>query len=144
MCEKHREKLSEDPKNAVMMWSKLINLARHQAAHGQWHKCINSYGNAFDAAEIIFESDVPSTAVNRYIRTACEFAYAIRQCNYPCDLSLFAALIKRKLEKNLYPASILFLIRPLKDIISAPMDEVDRWMEALIEADYSKQNRQLH
>ena len=135
MCKKHRSELEEDPKSGVVIWLRLINLARYQTSCFQWDNAIKSYGNALEAAEVIFMDDPTSTAVNRYLRTAIEFIYTIRQCDHRCDMQFVTATIKNKLQAGLHPANVDLLLKPVTDIADAPMREVRRWMQALFVAD---------
>lgn len=144
MCAKHRKKLIEAPESAIVIWYRLMSLARHQAKTQEWQKSVISYGNALDTAQIIFENDPASHEVSRYIRTASELAYTIRQCNYPCDLQVVVAVVKNNLERSLYPANIQLLLRPLTDIAYSPISEVNRWMKALFESDLQHQNYTYH
>lgn len=116
MCEQYREKLNGNPRSATLVWNRLMHMARQHSADQQWYKSVVAYGNALDAAEIIFESTDIATETNRYLRTACELLYAVRCCDYPCDIPVFVAMIKKTLEENLQPANIYFLLRPLTDI----------------------------
>ncbi|MFT7372614.1 MAG: hypothetical protein ACI9T9_001301 [Oleiphilaceae bacterium] len=144
MCEKHRDKLTEDPKAATVLWCRLMFLARHQAKAQAWQKSIISYGNALDAAHVIFENDPASPEVSRYIRTASELAYAIRKCNYPCDIQLVIAEVKHNLKKSLYPANVQLLLIPLTDIAYSPLQEVHQWMKEVFEADIDSQSYNHH
>ena len=142
MCPKHRAHLSKDPKEALIVWHRLINLARYQADHYHWQQSIMFYGNALEAAEIAFAKAPASLAVNRYMRTASELIYVMRLCDYGCSLELLVNTVKDKLEKNLYPANIQLLLRPLNDVAYSPLAEVHRWMSAMFEADRSQTKKQ--
>lgn len=136
ICKKHRYALENNLEYAVITWSKLFRIARKQADNMEWHKAATSYGNALDVAEIIFSSSPQSTAVNRYIRTAVEFVYALRQdpeINY--NILSISDFIKKNLEKNLYPANVDLLIKPLMDTVNAPIKNVHQWIQALFIAD---------
>jgi len=144
MCEKHRDKLSGNPKAATALWYRLMFLARHQAKTQEWQKSIISYGNALDAAQVIFESDPTSPEVSRYIRTASELAYTMRKCNYPFDIKRVVAEVTDNLKKNLYPANVQLLLSPLTDIAYSPLQEVHQWMKAVFEADIHSQSYSHH
>jgi hypothetical protein len=144
ICKKHREQLSEDPKATTVLWSSLMFLARHQAKAQEWHKSVISYGNALDAAQVVFESDPTSPEVNRYIRTASELTYTIRQCDYPCDVKLVVAMVTSNLKKSFYPANVQLLLRPLNEIAYSPLSELKQWVKALFEADIYSENYNCH
>ena len=144
MCKKHREQLSDDPKAATALWSSLMFVARHQANTKAWGKSIISYGNALDAAQVVFERDPRSPEVSRYIRTASELAFTIRQCNHPIDIQRIVAVVTDNLEKSLYPASVQLLLHPLTEIAYCPLSEVNQWVRALFEADIYAQNYSSH
>ena len=144
MCKKHFEKLSEDPKAATALWSSLMFVARHQAKTQKWQKSIISYGNALDAAQVVFENDPTSPEVNRYIRTASELTFTIRQCDYPIDIQRVVAVVTNNLKKSLYPANVQLLLRPLNEIAYSPLSEVTQWVKALFEADIYSQNYSSH
>jgi hypothetical protein len=144
MCKKHRDKLSEDPKSATELWCRLMYLARRQAKTNERRKSVISYGNALDAAQIIFQSDPTSPEVNRYIGTASELVYIIRQCDYPCDIQGLVVTVTSNLKKSLYPANVQLLLRPLTEIAYSPLSEVDQWMQAVFKTDTHLQNYSNH
>ncbi len=144
MCKKHREELSKDPKDASGLSNKLMYLARHQAKAKEWQKSIISYGNALDAAQVIFESDPTSSEVNRYIGTASELVYIIRQCDYPCDVQNIVAVVKNNLKNSLHPANVQLLLRPLTQISYSPLSEVSQWMKAVFKANIHAQTYSYH
>lgn len=143
MHKNHRGQLEENPCSAIIIWTRLIHLARHQASEFQWHLAIKSYGNALETAEIIL-SDVPAPdAVNRYVRTAMELIYTLRQCNDDYDAKGIVTVIKKKVGNILYPAKVDLLIKPLTDVASAPLSDVDGWMKKLFITDQVR-TQQVH
>ena len=135
MRAKYRAKLSSNPEAAIVIWRRLIDLARQQQARDQWQKAIVCYGHALDTARFMFADNPDADSLNRYIRSACELAYRIRQCDPLCDLQLIIAGVNNTVEKYLYPVSTQLLLRPLLDIAFAPLVEVHCWMQALYEID---------
>ncbi len=108
-------------------------MARQEGYNQAWEKSILYYGNALDAAQVIFERDPRSPEVSRYVRTASELAFTIRQCNHPIDVQRIVAVVTGNLEKSLYPASVQLLLHPLTEIDYCPLSEVNQWVKALFE-----------
>ena len=144
MCEKYRNQLSEDPKAATFLWGRLMLLARHQAGTQEWQNSVVSYGNALDAAQVIFEDDPTSPEVTRYIGTASELVYTIRQCDYPCDIQIVVAVVKNNLKNSLHPANVQLLLRPLTDIAYSPLSEVKQWMKAVFKTNINFRSHSYH
>lgn len=131
MCKKHRTQLEESPQTAAVIWMRLVNLARQQASGCQWQNAIKSYGNALEAAEIIFADTPESDAINRYIKTGAEFIYVLRQYDPRYSTKSVMQSIKKSLENGLYPADVSLLIKPLRDVSYAPIEQVQQWMKML-------------
>jgi hypothetical protein len=138
MCQKHKNQLADHPESAIIAWFQLMAAARSHTDMREWQSSINAYGNALDVAEVIFASDPSSLEVNRYIRTAIEFIYTIRSSHYPADIDDLVESITGCLQKQLYPAHIELLLRPINDIAFKPLPQIERWMDALFLEDKKK------
>lgn len=129
MCYKCKQSLAKNPSRALAAWSKFMIRAREEQAGKQYNEAVITYGNAMDVAQITFENaPISESEVDRYIRTVVEFVYAVRQCDGSYDLTLLVNRVQKILERGLYPANVKLLLKPVQDVASAPLCQVDRWM----------------
>lgn len=143
VCQKHKNELADNPRAAINSWLQLMATARYNKNIRQWKLSINAYGNALDVAEVLFASDPSSLEVNRYIRTAIEFIYILRSSEHPAKIKEVVEFIAGCLQKQLYPAHIELLLRPINDIAYKPLPLIDKWMDALFLEDEMK-NHSIH
>ena len=131
LCKQHRQELINQPKCAEDTWLKLMNNGRGKAYQQDWNSAAIVFGNAFETAEILLSQTATDREVNRYVYTATEFAYALRNCGYPSDLQMLVAIAEQHLSQALYPAQVQLLLKPLTDVAFSPMEEVNHWMQKL-------------
>ncbi len=135
LCMKHRTKLVESPQYADAMWNRLMLLAREKFDQMAWNDMFLMHGNAFEVATILLRHESASNdSVERYVRTATEFAYSLRKSTYPSDLPLFIAMVKDALKEHGAQQPLDTLLTPLTDVAFTPLNEVDLWMHTLFAA----------
>ena len=131
-----------NPECPMHTWQASLSQARRLLHKHSWQEAAMEYRFAFEAAEqIIGKQENPIDNVKRYIRTAMEFAYALRMGCFPCDLQALVALVKFRLEEEKWLcAPIGHLIGPLEDVSFSPKPEVSRWMETLFAIEEAKKS----
>jgi hypothetical protein len=129
LCNKYKERLTNDPEQALTAWIKLINSGRQKAMKQDWQEAVILYGYAFEVAQLIFLGSPEKTETKRYIRTAVEFMFSLRHSDYPADYNLLIMAIRGCLETTLSPDGAKKSVEPLMDIAFSPICEVSRWME---------------
>lgn len=143
MCQQHKNQIAQHPESAVSAWLELMARARSLMDMREWQLSIIAYGNALGVAEVIFANNPNSFEVNRYIRTAVEFIYILRASQHSANINELVESMSDCLQKQLYPAHIELLLRPIKDIAYQPLPQMDRWMNALFLED-EKKNHSIH
>lgn len=79
LCQTHRQWLENDTEKALQLWHKATVDARQGVRDENWRAAIVNYGNAFDIAELLLESQSSDPkAQERYAYTAVEMAYTFK------------------------------------------------------------------
>lgn len=107
-------------------WQDLIEQARSKIQLADWEGACVMYRQAFDIAEKLMckESCGKSCAVTRYLNTAEEFAFVMKQSNFDCALALFVSQIEdsiTELETELPSAD---LTKRLARLLSSPQQDL--------------------
>ncbi len=116
---------------ALSTWRESIQQARQAAKNRRWRDGLFHYSHALDDAESLFIQQPVSLAVKRYIRTASELAYTIKQSGYKHTPEILSHRVVNTVNKTLFPANTQLLIRPLLAIIEAPAHQVHWQMRKL-------------
>lgn len=135
LCSKHREHVRQHPASARQMFCDLMERGRAQVRLGAWKEAVAFFGTAFETAEILLYSDpCPWHAVDRYIRVAVEFTYALRKSPYHADIEALVALVKGRLENTMLPKLKEDLADMLDEIAYSPLGEAEFKMQTLYHA----------
>lgn len=125
-------------------WNLAFTQARKKVASSLWEDAALKYQDALEAAEALMANhhDIMA-AVKRYIRTAVEFAYALRMSHHVCDFSALVAIVKACLQNERLMTPVGCLLEPLEDVVSSPLGDVKHWMNILFAMDDIK-GQSLH
>ncbi len=140
LCPKHKQAFINKPEYAESVWKRLITEAQQQVCQYEWKKALIIYGNAFEISDILLKETNDNHAIKRYLRTAIEFAYVLRQCSYSADVSTLVAFATDTLTEHLYPAECQLILQPLNNVAFSAMHEPKHWMNILqyMSESYSK------
>jgi len=108
-----------------------------------WQKAAIIYGNAFEISELLLVSNPTAFSVDRYLRTALEFAYALRKNKVVTNLNPLIPHIKNNIRNIKHSMAMEFLIQPVEEVINLPIHLSDHWMKSLLSLD-SLDHRILH
>lgn len=80
-------------------WQSLIEQARNKTNNADWEGACIFYKQAFVIAENLMceQRCVKNCTLNRYLNTAQEFAFVMKQNNFDCALAMFIAQIKENI-----------------------------------------------
>ena len=143
LCDGHREAFSNNPEQAKQAWQNIVFQARELFHTVDWEQASLVYGNAFEISELLLSSDPSQFSVDRYLRTAFEFAYCLRKDNARIDLESFIFHVKNHVDSTQHAMGIAMLIQPLQDVVNLPIHVTDFWMKSLLSLD-SIDSRVLH
>lgn len=143
LCNRHRQQLVNQPQLAIHTWEKLITAARFSADKRLWSKASIIYGHALEVASLIILSRPNKGEAKRYIRTAIEFAYVLRQNRPDTDLQLLIAIVKDYIAENTVEIRVDALLSPLIEMAFSPMVELRRWIN-LLRAEEESQLQAIH
>ncbi len=143
LCNSHRAQFINDPHHAAQSWQ-LIMLQAREIFHLQdWQKAAIVYGNAFEISELLLVSHPTAFSVDRYLRTALEFAYALRKNQTDTNLNALIPHITENIQNIKHSMAMSFLIQPVEEVINLPIHLSDHWMQSLLSLD-SLDHRVLH
>jgi len=131
LCQKHRQAFISQPEYAESVWKRLIIEAQGQVCQYEWKKALIIYGNAFEISDILLKKTNENHAIKRYLRTAIEFAYVLRQCTYNADVSALVTYVTDTLTEHLYPAECQLILQPLNNVAFSTLHEPKSWMNIL-------------
>jgi hypothetical protein len=136
LCDGHRDEFVNNPQQAVQAWKEIILQARESYHLQDWERSTLVYGNAFEISELLLSSYPTQFSVDRYLRTALEFAYSLRKGREDADLDAFVVHVKGNVETIKHTMAISMLMQPLEEVIKLPIDVADFWMKSLLSLDY--------
>ncbi len=108
-----------------------------------WDQAVVIYGNAFEISEILLTNSQSKFSIDRYLRTALEFAYAMRKSQTPCNLESFLRHVKKQIALTKTTTDLSYLIQPIEEVINLPIHMADHWLTALLSLD-AIEHRVLH
>jgi hypothetical protein len=140
LCPKHKQAFINKPEYAEVIWTRLINEAQNRVGLYEWNKAVIIYGNAFEISDILLKESNDNNAIKRYLRSAIEFAYVLRQCSYTSDVAILYSFVRETLTQHLYPAETKLILQPLKKIAFSTLHEPKNWIDILkyMSESYSK------
>ncbi len=144
LCQKLRKALSLNHKKAMSSWHETVFRARLCVSDENWENAILIYGSAFEISEILLSQKPDNSAVNRYMRTALEFAYSLRYSPSRCDLNALTDIVEERLSIEILSQPIEKWLTPLQDVIHSPLHQVEHWMQMLFSLDTPKPRSSLH
>lgn len=113
--------------------------ARCFLKQGQWRQAASGYSLALKEFD-----NLPATnkhrLVNRYLRIALEFSFALRMSDYRADLPALVAIVRNYIASHFSVQSIDDVMRPLEDIAFAPKEQAQYWMGVLFALEESEQS----
>jgi len=143
LCKDHRKEFSRNPKQAAQSWQEIIMRARSLFHLQHWDQAVVIYGNAFEISEILLTNSQTKFSIDRYLRTALEFAYALRKSQTPCNLEAFLPHVKKQMALTKTRDDLSYLIQPIEEVINLPIHMADHWLTALLSLD-AIEHRVLH
>jgi hypothetical protein len=143
LCTDHRRELNRNPKQAAKMWQELISQGRKLFHLEHWEQAVMIYGNAFEVSEILISNSQTKYSIDRYLRTALEFAYVLRKSQTPCNLNAFLPHVKKHLSLLNSPQPLSHLLQPINEVVTLPIHMADFWLRELLSLDNIEQ-RILH
>ena len=143
LCKDHRQEFSRNPKRAAQSWQEVIMRARTLFHLQHWDQASVIYGNAFEIAEILLTNSQSQFSVDRYLRSALEFAYTLRKSQTPCELEAFLPHVKQQLARAKTKVDLPYLTQPIEEVINLPIHMADHWLTALLSLD-AIEHRVLH
>ncbi len=143
LCKDHRKEFSRNPKQAAQSWQEIIMRARSLFHLQHWDQAVVIYGNAFEISEILLTNSQTKFSIDRYLRTALEFAYALRKSQTPCNLEAFLPHVKKQMALTKTCDNLSYLIQPIEEVINLPIHMADHWLTALLSLD-AIEHRVLH
>ena len=132
LCNDHRREFTRNPQQAAQSWQEIIMRARDLFYLEYWDQAVVIYGNAFEISEILLTNSQTQFSIDRYLRTALEFAYALRKSQTPCNLKAFLPHVKKQLSLTKTTAHLPQLIQPIEEVINLPIHMADHWLTALL------------
>ena len=102
---------------------------------GDWEQASLIYRNAFEISELLLSSDPSQFSVDRYLRTALEFAYCLRKDNERINLESFIYHVKNHIKTTKHAMGIAMHMQPLQDVVNLPIHVADFWMKSLLSLD---------
>jgi len=103
-------------------WQSLIAQARCKINEADWEGACVLYKQAFTIAETMMckQSCSKQCAVNRYLKTAEEFAFVMKKSNFDCALALFVGQIEDNIAQQEINLSSTELNNRLNELAFAP------------------------
>ncbi len=135
LCTDHRRELNCNPKQAAQLWQKLILQGRGLFHLQYWEQAVVVYGNAFEISEMLIANSQTKYSIDRYLRTALEFAYVLRKSQTPCNLESFPLHVKKQLSLLKTEQPISHLMQPIEEVIDLPLHMADFWLRELLSLD---------
>ena len=143
LCNNHRTQFINDPQHAAQSWQVMMLQARELFHLQDWHKAAMVYGNAFEISELLLISDPTVFSVDRYLRCALEFAYALRKNHTDSNLNALIPHVKSHIKHVKHSMTTEYLIQPVEEVINLPIHLSDHWMQSLLSLDHLD-HRVLH
>ena len=84
-----------------------------------------------------------SVAVDRYLRSALEYAYALRKEQASVNFHLLVCHVENHIQDIKHTLSVPMLMKPLEEVIHMPINLADFWMVSLLSLDHIE-SRVLH
>ncbi len=135
LCTDHRRVLNSNPKQAAQLWQELILQGRGLFHLQYWDQAVVVYGNAFEISEMLIANSQTKYSIDRYLRTALEFAYVLRKNQSPCNLKAFPPHVKKQLSLLNTEQPISHLMQPIEEVIDLPLHMADFWLRELLSLD---------
>jgi len=103
-------------------WQSLIAQARHKINEADWEGACVLYRKAFTIAETMMckQGCSKQCAVNRYLKTAEEFAFVMKKSNFDCALALFVGQIEDNIAQQEINLSSAELNHRLNELAFSP------------------------
>ena len=143
LCNNHRDEFTNNPQQAAEAWQVIMLQARELFHVGDWQKATVIYGNAFEISELLLKHNQSQFSVDRYLRSALEFAYAARKSQVTSNLNALINHVQRTIKNIQHSMALTQLIQPIDEVINLPIHLADHWMQALLSLD-SIEERVLH
>ncbi|MGR6873551.1 hypothetical protein ACU6U9_14870 [Pseudomonas sp. HK3] len=143
LCDNHRGEFVNNPQQAIQAWQVIIEQARALFHSQDWQKASVAYGNAFEISELLLSCHSSSFSVDRYLRSALEYAYALRKEEANVNLYSLVQYVENNIQGIKHRLSVSLLLQPLEDVISMPINVADFWMVSLLSLDHIE-SRVLH
>lgn len=128
LCQHHRSELTSSLEKAERSWKKTLDAARKEANSGNWERALFYSGNSIEIADIILSNRPIRENSERYIKTAIEFAHALRNSKQPADLTALYEIVCTKLTTVPDNIDSFKNLKPLEDVLFEPIDRVNSWM----------------
>jgi hypothetical protein len=143
LCNSHRDEFTNNPQHAARAWKNIIEQARELFHMKEWERATIIYGNAFEISELLLTSDPTQYSVDRYLRSALEFVYALRKKNTKVNLAALIFHVETSIKGISHSMATPQLMQPLEEVINLPINLVDFWMLSLLSLE-SIESRVLH
>ena len=101
------------------------------------------YGNAFEISELLLSQDPTRFSVDRYLRSALEFAYVLRKNKTKSNLTTLISHVEKNINHIKHTMAVPMLMQPIDEVINLPIHLSDHWMQSLLSLD-SVELRILH
>jgi hypothetical protein len=143
LCDSHRDEFANNPQQAAQAWRGIIVQARELFHMQAWEKASVVYGNAFEIAELLLSSNPSQYSVDRYLRSALEYAYSLRKHDAKMNLGSLIVHVKNHIRGIQHTMAVPLLLEPLEEVIKLPLNLADYWMQSLLSLD-TIESRVLH
>ena len=141
LCDHHRQRYVNDPQAALNFWAKTLGMARAKAACSSWGEASLIYGNAYEAAQILLDTDAcPGRALTRYLQTATEFAFSLRKNTCVNELGQLGALMRDQLRFRLSKLQLEACVGTLMGVATLPEADVDEWIDTTLSMEAARVN----
>ena len=141
LCDHHRQHYIKDPQAALNFWAKTLGMARAKASDALWGEASLIYGNAYEAAQILLDTDSRSgRALTRYLQTATEFAFSLRKNTCVNELGQLVALMREQLRFRLSQHQLEICIDSLMGVASLPEEDVDEWIDITLSMEAARES----
>ena len=143
LCDLHRGEFVNNPQQAIQAWQVVIQQARALFHAKDWERASVAYGNAFEISELLLSCSGSAFSVDRYLRSALEYAYALRKEQASVNFHLLVCHVENHIQGIKHTLSVPMLIKPLEEVILMPINLADFWMVSLLSLDHIE-SRVLH
>lgn len=120
--------LTQNNRQAMIVWGRLMRVARKKIVNEQWIQAVGFYKDAFEISTIMLYQKITEENINRYAKTAKEYIYASRKVIDIIDLHKIVSSVKIEIDgRRPLSSSAQNDLQQLDDLVYLPLPEVKSW-----------------